>query len=283
MEQRRSQTLVSICEAEIERLILDGELGRGARMNELALAARLGVSRGPLREACRSLAQAGLLEARVNRGFFVRKLARKEVVDLYDLRAGLMRLAGELVAQRVSEPISPGCTAWWAPWTRRATQADTVRFRDLNAEFHAVLVQAADNRRLQQVYNGLAKELRLFRLRGLASGEAMDASNREHRAIVEAIAARDPAAAAAAMEHHILQGKARFLSAAANELDRTTEQVTANEIQQFSLPRGDDARATTSGSSRRRCARRGYATSSAWRCCGSRSTTSTASAPTSIR
>ena len=98
-------------------------------------------------------------------------------------------------------------------------QADTVRFRDLNAEFHAVLVQAADNRRLQQVYDGLAKELRLFRLRGLASGEAMDASNREHGAIVDAIAARDRAAAAAAMEHHILQGKARFLSAAADELD----------------------------------------------------------------
>src|ERR1700741_3706720 len=103
VELRRSQTLVSICEAEIERLILDGELGRGARINELVLAARLGVSRGPLREACSSLAQAGLLEARVNRGFFVRKLARKEVIDLYDLRAGLMRLAGELVAQRVSD------------------------------------------------------------------------------------------------------------------------------------------------------------------------------------
>src|SRR5262249_25619668 len=98
-------------------------------------------------------------------------------------------------------------------------RGDTVRFQDLNSEFHAVLVVAADNLRLQQVYNGLAKELRLFRRRGLASGEAMDASNREHHAIVDAIAARDRAAAAAAMEHHILQGKARFLSAAANEMD----------------------------------------------------------------
>src|SRR5262249_36838390 len=98
-------------------------------------------------------------------------------------------------------------------------QADTGRFRDLNAEFHAVLVEAADNGRLKQLYDGLAKELRLFRLRGLASGEAMAASNREHSDIVEAIAARDPAGAAAAMAHHILQGKARFLTAAADELD----------------------------------------------------------------
>jgi DNA-binding GntR family transcriptional regulator len=219
VELRRSQTLVSICETEIERLILEGELGRGERINELALAARLNVSRGPLREACRSLAQAGLLEARVNRGFFVRKLAQKEVIDLYDLRAGLMRLAGELVARRIADRDLDRLNALVAAMDTARDRGDTVRFQDLNAEFHAVLVVAADNHRLQQIYNGLAKELRLFRRRGLATGEAMDASNREHRAIVEAIAARDPAAAGAAMEHHILRGKARFVSAAADELD----------------------------------------------------------------
>jgi DNA-binding GntR family transcriptional regulator len=131
-----------------------------------------------------------------------------------------MRLAGELVAHRVSEADLVRLRDLVGAMDSARAQADTIRFRDLNAEFHAVLVQAADNRRLQQVCDGLAKELRLFRLRGLASGEAMDASNREHRAIVEAIAAGDPAGAAAAMAQHILQGKARFLSAAAHELDQ---------------------------------------------------------------
>jgi DNA-binding GntR family transcriptional regulator len=222
VERRRSQTLVSICEAEIERLVLDGELARGARINEVALATRLGVSRGPLREACRSLAQAGLLESRVNRGFFVRKLEPKEVADLYDLRAGLMSLAGALVARRIADRDLGRLNALLAAMDAARDRGDTVRFQDFNTEFHAVLVVAADNLRLQQVYNGLAKELRLFRRRGLASAEAMEESNREHHAIVEAIAARDPARAAAAMEHHILQGKARFLSAAANELNEVT-------------------------------------------------------------
>jgi DNA-binding GntR family transcriptional regulator len=226
VELRRSQTLVSICEAEIERLILDGEFERGERINELALSARLNVSRGPLREACRSLAQAGLLETRVNRGFFVRKLAHKEVIDLYDLRAGLMRLAGELVAQRISGRDLDRLNALVAAMDTARDGGDTAQFRDLNAEFHAVVVVAADNRRLQQVYNGLAKELRLFRRRGLASIAAMDASNREHHAIVEAIAARDPAAAGAAMEKHIVQGKARFVSAAADELDIGEQAIT---------------------------------------------------------
>ena len=71
----------------------------------------------------------------------------------------------------------------------------------------------------QDIYNGLGKESRLFRRRGLVSEGAMEASNREHRAIVDAIAAHDAVRAGATMEDHILQGKARFLAAAADEME----------------------------------------------------------------
>lgn len=220
VDARRSQTLVSICHSEIERMILDAELGMGARINELALAARLGISRGPVREACRSLVEAGLLETRVNRGFFVRKLTHKEVVDLYDLRAGLMRLAGELVARRATAEQLTQLRGFVEAMDAACAAGDTARFQDLNAEFHAVLVTATDNPRLEAVYKGLAKELRLFRRRGLVSSTALELSNREHRAIVDAIASHDAARAAATMENHILQGKARFLSAAVDELEQ---------------------------------------------------------------
>jgi DNA-binding GntR family transcriptional regulator len=219
VDQLRSQTLVSICQTEIERMILDAELGMGARINELALAARLGISRGPVREACRSLVQAGLLETHVNRGFFVRKLTLREVIDLYDLRAGLMRLAGSLIAARASVSQVAHLGNLVDAMEAAHAKDNAARFRDLNAEFHAALVEMANNRRLQEVYAGLVKELRLFRRRGLASRTAMELSNREHRAIVDAIAARDAARTADAMEHHILQGKARFLNAAGDEID----------------------------------------------------------------
>lgn len=219
VEQRRSQTLVNICHAEIERMILENELVRGARINELALAGRLGISRGPVREACRTLTQAGLLETHANRGFFVRKLAHKDVIDLYDLRAGLMRLAGELIVQHISDEMLADLRAFVDGMEQARAQKDTARFQELNAAFHAALVDAAGNRRLQEVYAGLVKEMRLFRQRALASDAAMAASNREHQAIVEAIATRDAARAAAAMADHILQGKARFLNAAGDDLD----------------------------------------------------------------
>lgn len=200
-------------------MILAHELERGGRINELALAARLGISRGPVREACRTLTQAGLLETHANRGFFVRKLAHKDVIDLYDLRAGLMRLAGELIVQHATDEQLAALRTFVDGMEQARVQNDTARFQELNAAFHAALVEAAGNRRLQEIYDGLVKELRLFRQLGLASGEAMTASNNEHRAIVDAIAARDAARAAIAMADHILQGKARFLSAAGDDLD----------------------------------------------------------------
>ncbi len=219
VEARRAQSLVSICETEIERMILDAELTMGGRINELGLAARLGISRGPVREACRSLVQAGLLETRANRGFFVRRLTHKEVVDLYDLRAGLMRLAGELVARNITADELAHLRSLVEQMDLAKTGQDTAGFQVLNAEFHAALVIAAGNTRLEQVYRGLGKESRLFRRRGLVSPGAMASSNREHRAILDAITAHDAVRSAATMENHILQGKARFLQATADELE----------------------------------------------------------------
>ncbi len=219
IEARRAQSLVSICQTEIERMILDADLEMGARINELALAASLGISRGPVREACRSLVQAGLLETRANRGFFVRKLTQKEVVDLYDLRAGLMRLAGELAARHATAEQLADLRGMMNAMDAARIQRDTARFQSLNVEFHAALVTATDNRRLIGIYKGLVNESRLFRRRGLVSDAAMKASNREHRAIVDAIASRDVARTAASMENHILQGKTRFLSVAVSELE----------------------------------------------------------------
>jgi len=215
----RAHTLVSICQAEIERMILDAELEMGARINELALAARLGISRGPVREACRSLVQAGLLETHFNRGFFVRRLTLREVVDLYDLRASLMRLAGELLAERATKAQLAGLRKLVIGMDDALARSDTARFRTLNADFHAALIDAADNRRLQDVYQGFAKEIRLFRRRALDSVAAMAQSNREHHLIVAAAARHDKAATADAMYQHILQGKARFLAAAGTEID----------------------------------------------------------------
>jgi len=68
----RTRSLSSVLEGEIERLILSGEIAPGRKINENQLAVRFGTSRGPIREALRTLEGAGLVETIPNRGAFVR-------------------------------------------------------------------------------------------------------------------------------------------------------------------------------------------------------------------
>src|ERR1700759_5781006 len=86
--------LTELVRDEIIRMIETGTLAPGVWVNEADLAARLGVSRAPIREACRGLEQTGLLNFVVNRGAFVRELDRTEAAELYDLRSALFALAG---------------------------------------------------------------------------------------------------------------------------------------------------------------------------------------------
>src|SRR5918998_2968648 len=87
-------SLTTVLEREIESLILSGKLPPGERINEIQLAKRFGTSRGPVREATRSLEGKGLVEAVRNRGAFIRRLSVEEAVEIYDLRAALFGLGG---------------------------------------------------------------------------------------------------------------------------------------------------------------------------------------------
>src|SRR3546814_20774563 len=74
----RTRSLANVVQAEIERMIIDGELKPNERVNENGLSQLLGVSRGPIREACSALAAMWLIQLIPNRGFFIRALSRSE-------------------------------------------------------------------------------------------------------------------------------------------------------------------------------------------------------------
>jgi DNA-binding GntR family transcriptional regulator len=80
----QSSSLTSVVQQEIERAILEGEYEPGSKLIEAALAERLGVSRGPVREAFRMLEEAGLVRNEKNRGVFVRDIPIEEAVEIFD-------------------------------------------------------------------------------------------------------------------------------------------------------------------------------------------------------
>ena len=213
IELLRTQSLSALAQREIERMIVAGELRAGERVNENSLAARLGISRGPIREACRALAEAGLLDSFVNRGVFVRRLELQEVSDLYEIRASLAALAGRMLAEAITADEIAAVAGLVERMAAAAERSDAEAYYPLNLDFHHRLVNACGNRRLVVMYRGLAKELSLFRQTGLTQPGALEASNAEHRAILEAVQARDPGRTASAMADHVHNAKQRMLKA----------------------------------------------------------------------
>lgn len=206
----RTESLTTVVQYEIERLILTGQLPAGERINENLLATNLSVSRGPVREACRKLEQAGLLEIVVNRGVFVRKLELDEVLDLYDVRAALAELAGRLLAPRLDATGITRLADLVGRMEEAIEDGGLDAYYPLNVAFHNQLMVATGNRRLADTYNGMDKEMRVFRRRSLVSRAGLRQSNSEHKAIVEALLGGDAERVGGAMKHHIQGGRARL-------------------------------------------------------------------------
>jgi phosphonate utilization transcriptional regulator len=211
----QSNSLPALVQVEIERLILRGDLAIGQRVNESELAARFGTSRGPIREALRALEESRLVRSEKNRGVFVREISVVEADEIYDVREALDQLIGGRVAERATPAQLRDLEQVVAEMDEATGKQDVKGYHALNLKFHDLLVDFAGNARLTESYRLLTKGLLLFRLRGLQDGGGFAVSNTEHKAVVQAIAARDGARAGKLLRRHAAESRARMHKAAA--------------------------------------------------------------------
>lgn len=209
----RARTLVGVVQAELERQILGGRIAPGERLNEQAIADELSVSRGPVREACRGLAEIGLVTLIPNRGAFVKNLTRADAIDVYDLRAGLLGLSASLLAARMDPQITGALDAFVEEMEQAAGAEDARRFGEVNTAFHDCIVRSTGNGRLTRLYRGLVKEFQLFRVHAIVQQGSLAASNQEHREIVLALKAGDAGLSHRISSGHVEHGKRRMLAA----------------------------------------------------------------------
>lgn len=206
----QSTSLNRLVADSMEDLILGGTLPPGSKLNEMALAQRFGISRGPLREALRQLEASGLIRQEKNRGAYVRKIALSEAADIYDVRAGLDATAGRLLAPRITREQLQ--TLRDMTDAMREVQADEVdRFHEMNLSFHDCLVTMTGNPVLVAQYRKLTRLLTLFRRRNLLAPMAIPRFAEEHSAIVDLLEQGQPQAAAEALFAHAQGGRARML------------------------------------------------------------------------
>lgn len=206
----QSTSLTRLVAESVEGMILAGELPPGHKLNEISLAQRFGISRGPLREAFRSLEEAGLIQQHKNRGAQVREIRLSEAADIYDVRAGLDATAGRLLAPRISpEQLHSLREMTQAMKSVRPDAVD--RFHELNLGFHDRIVAMTGNAVLVDQYRRLTKLLALFRRRNLLAPMAIAHFAEEHSAIVDLLAAGDGRGAAEALYAHAQGGRQRML------------------------------------------------------------------------
>jgi phosphonate utilization transcriptional regulator len=206
----RSNSLPDLVRQELERMILAGELAAGTQLTEVALAVRLGVSRGPVREAFRALEEIGLVRIEKNRGVFVRRISVEEADQIYEVRAILDEWIGRRLAQVATPEQIKALRAHVERMDKAAARHDVDGYYHLNLEFHDQLVTACGNPKLLATYQRLVKELSLFRHQTLARSGTMNVSTREHREIVERIASGNAAAAGKALLEHVSASRERM-------------------------------------------------------------------------
>ncbi|HWH31557.1 MAG TPA: GntR family transcriptional regulator [Egibacteraceae bacterium] len=193
----------------IRRDIATNQLPAGMRLTEKGLARRYGVSRTPVREALRSLAQEALLEYAPHTGYRVTRLLLSDLDDLYAVRIAVethavRRLAGGVGDRETVEDLL-------ATWSRSPQEAPPPADADgtlisADEDFHEALASAAGGSVLLETLRTINRRIHAIRMREFIDAERVSRTFEQHAGIARAILAGDPDLAVALMHAHILEG-----------------------------------------------------------------------------
>lgn len=198
----RSSLREQIKDVILQRIV-EGSLEPGSRIVETRIAQELGVSQGPVREALRDLEQLGCVVHEPNRGCSVRDFSLEELLEAFPVRAALEALAARLAAERITKAELAELEQLLERMTKAARRGDAHDQSQANASFHATIVRAARNRTLERQWQMLEPYSRTYLTVSRPGIDLVFLSDR-HVPILNALRRRDPAAAAEAMQEHLM-------------------------------------------------------------------------------
>ncbi|RYM36207.1 GntR family transcriptional regulator [Meiothermus sp. PNK-Is4] len=193
---------------QLRERILGGQYPGGTTLRQEELAAELGVSRMPVREALRQLAAEGLLILQPHRGAVVAELSIPELEEIYEMRAVLEPLALRLAIPRLGK----GQLGQAEDALDEAEQErDGRRLSELNWKFHAALYRPADRPRLLSTIELLHLNVDRYMRMILTVVHHREQSDREHRALLEACRRREVEQASNLLQRHIVEAGQRLV------------------------------------------------------------------------
>jgi len=200
--------------ARLKGLIADGTLSAGERILQEKLAQDMGVSRTPLVNALKRLAQERLVEWVSRRGIYVKRFSMREMAQLFEVREGLEPIAARLAANRIAPGEVKDFKRMFDGFSKTPSAAEVRRYIKCDQQFHWRLVELTANPHLAAAMESVNMMISAYQVgvpRSLAE------SLPEHQAILEALGRRDPDASEAAMRVHIRRSVERLWERARSE------------------------------------------------------------------
>jgi DNA-binding GntR family transcriptional regulator len=205
---------------KLREMVSRGDLPAGERLNEVALAQAIGVSRTPMREAVKLLASEGLLELLPGRGARVRQFSAEELFDVFDVLGALERHAIEIAVSKLTPKALTEIERLHNQMGEAYAKRNQKSYFKANQKLHALIVDLAGNPALSNTHMTLTKQSVHNRHETLISEQRWKESVAEHQAIFEAIVKADATLAGLLMLDHSRKTGAAVVDAAraANEI-----------------------------------------------------------------
>ncbi len=193
---------------KIKELLENNEFPIGVKINKNDLANRFNISLTPINDALNRLVGENYLIQYPRKGFFVKEFSRKEMCDLFEIRAGLEGIAIRLCCEKASDEEIEELINYFNIFENGINKNSLKEYTKVDKNFHKRIIYLAQNPLISQVRNSLGFLSRSYQ-KGLI--KPMENSLQEHHKIIEALKKRDGKKAQEAMENHLLGSRNRIL------------------------------------------------------------------------
>lgn len=193
--------------------IIEGNINQGEKLLENDLCQQFGISRSPLRECFRILESEGLIIIHPRKGAFVRELSKKDIEDVFPVRASLESLAARLAVPNIGEKEIGIFNDLIGKMKEALRNKDIRSFLHFNFNFHSVFIKASNNQVLEKTLRSLGRGLwQRIAFLYYQSPSGLDFSNNMHKEIVKAFQKKDVHSVQKLVEGHIEHARNQLLS-----------------------------------------------------------------------
>lgn len=195
----------------VKENILSGAFEPGQRIQELAIAKELNVSRSPVRSAINKLIGEGLLESTPNKHVWVRNFSKKDILDAYEFRLVIEKYAIEKTIELLDDDISTKLLEFRELILANNTVDHLNEYIQIDSNFHEYLVATSGNKVIAESLEKVSVLINPFRIFSLSSKNRFKESIVEHLGIIDAILEQDGEKALSYCHTHLSLAKEEII------------------------------------------------------------------------